>query len=58
MGLLSMIITQLWTHTSGIRASPIAESRSLAQIGYICVRFYHYQKVNSFRNLRADEREN
>jgi len=58
MGLLSMIITQLWTHPPGIRASPLPESRNLAQSGYIYVRFYHYQKANIFRTLRTDEREN
>ena len=57
MGLMSMIITQLWTHPPGIRASPVPESQSLAQSGCICVRFYHYQKVNIFRTLRTDDRE-
>lgn len=58
MGLLSMTITQLWTHPPGIRSSPIPELRSLVQGGYIYVRFYHHQKVNIFRTLRTDEREN
>jgi hypothetical protein len=58
MGLLSMIITQLWTQPPGIRPFPGPELRSLAQSGYIYVRFYHYQKVNIFRALRTDEREN
>jgi len=58
MGPMSMIITQLWTHPPRIRASPISESQSLAQSGCIHVRFYHYQKVNIFRILSTDEREN
>ena len=58
MGLLSVTITQLWTHPPGIRASPVTESRSLAEGGYIYIRFYHHQKVNIFRTLRTDEREN
>jgi hypothetical protein len=53
-----MIITQLWTQPPGIRAFPGPELQSLAQSGYIYVCFYHYQKVNIFRTLRTDEREN